>query len=347
MKFNDFLKLEFKRLFENLPYKMEAEKSFIDGIQSSTFYHIEDFNDGIKSNLFDNDSKIDTHISLFKFDKIKKFKEHITNFNIKVVLLKKTYGMTYSYNLLFLVQKPIIKKVYDQVAEKKVLKNLRDLTGESEILNIVTGKDGILSSVIDDNIILDNLVGDEGMLNRFMGGNESGYEEEVEEEEVEVEEEEVDNIKKYNIDYILGGKKKKKRRKRRKLKKIILKRCETFDNLYNNQSNIITLKIYNIPEVDLVEHLFQIIYIATFKYILPNLYYNYKNIKKIETINLEYNSIVENNKTLDDSFKTIFFFNRNKKLYENAYPKGNVNNVPYQLGDIDVLFSKKPIIYNN
>ncbi len=347
MKFNDFLKLEFKRLFENLPYKMEAEKSFIDGIQSSTFYHIEDFNDGIKSNLFDNDSKIDTHISLFKFDKIKKFKEHITNFNIKVVLLKKTYGMTYSYNLLFLVQKPIIKKVYDQVAEKKVLKNLRDLTGESEILNIVTGKDGILSSVIDDNIILDNLVGDEGMLNRFMGGNESGYEEEVEEEEEEVEEEEVDNIKKYNIDYILGGKKKKKRRKRRKLKKIILKRCETFDNLYNNQSNIITLKIYNIPEVDLVEHLFQIIYIATFKYILPNLYYNYKNIKKIETINLEYNSIVENNKTLDDSFKTIFFFNRNKKLYENAYPKGNVNNVPYQLGDIDVLFSKKPIIYNN
>ncbi len=347
MKFNDFLKLEFKRLFENLPYKMEAEKSFIDGIQSSTFYHIEDFNDGIKSNLFDNDSKIDTHISLFKFDKIKKFKEHITNFNIKVVLLKKTYGMTYSYNLLFLVQKPIIKKVYDQVAEKKVLKNLRDLTGESEILNIVTGKDGILSSVIDDNIILDNLVGDEGMLNRFMGGNESGYEEEVEEEEVEVEEEEEENKKKYNIDYILGGKKKKKRRKRRKLKKIILKRCETFDNLYNNQSNIITLKIYNIPEVDLVEHLFQIIYIATFKYILPNLYYNYKNIKKIETINLEYNSIVENNKTLDDSFKTIFFFNRNKKLYENAYPKGNVNNVPYQLGDIDVLFSKKPIIYNN
>ena len=28
MQFNDFLKLEFKRLFENLPYKMEAEKSF-------------------------------------------------------------------------------------------------------------------------------------------------------------------------------------------------------------------------------------------------------------------------------------------------------------------------------
>ena len=168
MQFNDFLKLEFKRLFENLPYKMEAEKSFIDGIQSSTFYHIDDFDDGIKSNLFDNESKIDTHISLFKFDKIKKFKEHITNFNIKIVLLKKTYGTTYSYNLLFLVQKPIIKKVYDQVAEKKVLKNLRDITGESEILNIVTGKDGILSSVIDDNVILDNLVGDDGMLNRFI-----------------------------------------------------------------------------------------------------------------------------------------------------------------------------------
>ena len=93
MQFNDFLKLEFKRLFENLPYKMEAEKSFIDGIQSSTFYHIDDFDDGIKSNLFDNESKIDTHISLFKFDKIKKFKEHITNFNINCYSCRNFYTL--------------------------------------------------------------------------------------------------------------------------------------------------------------------------------------------------------------------------------------------------------------
>jgi len=345
MQFNDFLKVEFKRLFENLPYKMEAEKSFIDGIQTSTFYHIEEFNDGIKSNLFDNDSKIDTHISLFKFDQIKKFKENITNFNIKVVLLKKTYGMTYSYNLLFLVQKPIIKKVYDQVAQKKILKNLRDLTGESELLNIVTGKDGILSSAIEDNVILDELVGDDGVLNRYIGGEDSGYMSEDESGDISEDDSNNSNMMKYKIDYILGGK--RKRRKRKKLKKILLKRCETFDNLYNNQSNIITLKIYNIPEVDLVEHLFKIIYIAIFKYILPNLYYNYKNIKKIETINLEYKSIIENNKTLDDSFKTIFFINRDRDLYKKAYPKNNVNNVPYQLGDIDVVFSKKPIIYKD
>ena len=89
MQFNDFLKLEFNRLFQYMPYKMEAEKSFIDSIKSSNFFHIENFKDGIKSNLFDDNSKIDTHISLFNFDKIKKFKEDISNFNIRIVLLKK------------------------------------------------------------------------------------------------------------------------------------------------------------------------------------------------------------------------------------------------------------------
>ena len=182
MQFNDFLKLEFKRLFEYLPYKMEAEKSFIDSIQSSNFYHIEYFEDGVKSNLFDDRSKIDTHISLFNFDKIKKFTENISTFNIRIVLLKKTYGSTYTYNLLFLVQKPITKKVYDQEADKKILKHLRNLTGESEMFNMVTGKDGLLSSAINDNIVLDNLVGDDGMLNRFMGGSDTGYDSESEDD---------------------------------------------------------------------------------------------------------------------------------------------------------------------
>lgn len=352
MQFNDFLKLEFKRLFEYLPYKMEAEKSFIDSIQSSNFFHIEYFEDGIKSNLFDDRSKIDTHISLFNFDKIKKFTENISTFNIRVVLLKKTYGLSYTYNLLFLVQKPITKKVYDQEADKKILKHLRNLTGESEIFNIVTGKDGLLSSAIDDNIVLDNLVGDDGMLNRFMGGSENdiGYDTDTEDNNSSSDEDnsssdENNNIKKYDINYILGGKK-KKRRKRRKLKKILLNRCETFDNLYKNQNNLILIKIYSIPEVDLVENIFKVIYIVLFKNILSNLYFNFKKKKKIETINLEYKSIIENNKTLDDSLKTIFFFERNRKLYQKAFPDDHVNNVPYQLANIDVVFSKKPIIYN-
>jgi len=344
MQFNDFLKLEFKRLFEYLPYKMEAEKSFIDSIQSSNFYHIEYFEDGMKSNLFDDRTKIDTHISLFNFDKIKKFTDNISTFNIRIVLLKKTYGSTYTYNLLFLVQKPITKKVYDQEADKKILKHLRNLTGESEMFNMVTGKDGLLSSAINDNIVLDNLVGDDGMLNRFMGGsdNDTGYDTDS---EYNYYSDDNNDIKKYEINYILGGKK-KKRRKRKKLKKILLNRCETFDNLYKNQNNLILIKIYSIPEVDLVENIFKVIYIILFKNILSNLYFNFKKKKKIETINLEYKSIIENNKTLDDSLKTIFFFERDRKLYQKAFPKNHINNVPYQLSNIDVVFSKKPIIYN-
>ena len=213
------------------------------------------------------------------------------------------------------------------------------------MFNMVTGKDGILSSAIDDNIVLDNLVGDDGMLNRFMGGSENdmGYDTDTEDNSSSDED---NNIKKYEINYILGGKKKKRRKKRKKLKKILLNRCETFDNLYKNQNNLILIKIYSIPEVDLVENIFKVIYIVLFKNILSNLYFNFKKKKKIETINLEYKSIIENNKTLDDSLKTIFFFERDRKLYKKAFPKDHANNVPYQLSNIDVVFSKKPIIYN-
>jgi hypothetical protein len=328
MQFNDLIKLEFKRLFEKLPYKMEAEKQFSDGIRTSTFYHIDEFDDGIKSNLFDNDTKIDTHISLFKFDKIKKFQEDISNFNIKVVLLKKSEGMEDIYNLLFLVQKPIIKKVYDQLSTKKVLNKLSEFAGDSKLLNPLIGQDGIVSSIIDNDVILNTLIGDDGIVNEYIGGNSS-----------------VSDIKKYKIEYLLGGKRKKKKlQKLQKLQKIILKRCETFDNLYNDELNIITLKVYNIPAVDIVENILKIYYMTIFKYILPNLYFNYKDIKKIETINLEYKSIIDTNKTLDDSLKTIFFIERNKDLYNNAYPD-NKYNIPYQLGDIDVIFSNKPLIY--
>lgn len=334
MKFNDFIKLELKRLFDNLPYKMEAEKSFLDGIKTDTFYHIDSYEDGIESNIFNSESKIDTHMSLFKFDKIKDFKEDLVNFNIKVVLLKKFKfnSVDFEYNMLFLVQKPIIDKVYGSRVKNKLLKNIGkitgNITGDRTILDKYIHDESVVSKIMNDNLLLNPILGDDGVINNLIGGE------------------------RYKINYTIKGgfsesseKSKSKKMPKKELKDIVINRCETFDNLYNHESNIFSLKIYKIPEVDLIENIFKIYFISIFKYVLPNLYFNFKNIKKIENINLEYNSIIESNKTLDDSFRTIFFFERDKKLYENMYPM-LIPNIPNEISNIDVVFCKTPVDYD-
>ena len=64
MDFKKFIKLELKRLFQNLPYKMEAEKMTLDSLNLQGLYHIDDSDNGISSNLYSPLGDLINHISI-------------------------------------------------------------------------------------------------------------------------------------------------------------------------------------------------------------------------------------------------------------------------------------------
>ncbi len=105
MNFNYLIKKEFSRLFDNIAFKMEAEKLFIEGINEDKFFYIYNFEDGINCNLFNKSLDIEANINIFKTNQ-SDLKENKKIYNIKVILQK---NIT-KYNLLFLIKKPIIKE---------------------------------------------------------------------------------------------------------------------------------------------------------------------------------------------------------------------------------------------
>lgn len=108
MKFENFLKLELKRLFSNTPYKMEAEKMMLDSINMDGLYHIDDFDNGLSSNLYDDTGDLINHITLFKLNQIIRYKPNLKVYNIKVVFFKEDKF----YKLVFYLQNPITNKNY-------------------------------------------------------------------------------------------------------------------------------------------------------------------------------------------------------------------------------------------
>lgn len=291
MEFNNFIKKEFNRLFSNLPYKMEAETSFLNSINLNTFFHIDKFKNGLIANLYNEETQVDTHISLFNNNNVKKYFDKINIFNIKVLLVKKKYKFGHKYDIIFLIQKPVIKKIYKGGAN--LIKYPLNYTNQYG------------GSIIDK------------FTNIF--------------------------TKSKNND-----KHKSKNHNKHELKNVIINNCESFDNLYKNILNTFFMTISNISEVNLVQNIFFIYYIVLFQYVLPNLYYNFKNVKKIEKTTIDFKSLIESNKLLSESLHTIFFLEKDDKLYNKMnFIKNNIVDIPYQLGDIDTIISKYPLIYKN
>ena len=152
MNFNYLIKKEFSRLFDNIAFKMEAEKLFIEGINEDKFFYIYNFEDGINCNLFNKSLDIEANINIFKTNQ-SDLKENKKIYNIKVILQK---NIT-KYNLLFLIKKPIIKentqKGVNIISDPKNLIN--KITNIKENLkNIPTG-----ISIIDSINKLTNMFG--------------------------------------------------------------------------------------------------------------------------------------------------------------------------------------------
>ena len=121
------------------------------------------------------------------------------------------------------------------------------------------------------------------------------------------------------------------------LNKMISNRCENFENMYKNE-NILIINVYDILELNLIQNIFHVYYLILFNYILPNIYINFKNVNKIEKIDIDFSSLINKNKVLKDSLDTIFFITKNENQYNNII---NVNDyldqIPYQLDDIEIV----------
>ena len=87
-----------------------------------------------------------------------------------------------------------------------------------------------------------------------------------------------------------------------------------------------------------MQNIFHIYYLILFNYILPNIYINYKNINKIEKIDIDFNSLINKNKVLKDSLDTIFFITKNENLYNEILDISNyLDKIPYQIDDIEII----------
>ena len=302
MNFNNFIKSEFSRLFENIAFKMEAEKLFIEGIKEDKFFYIDNFEDGISCNLFNKDLEVDVNIKIFNLN-INNLLGKAKLFNTNVILQKNQK----KYNLLFLVNKPVVKEpVKNTTVEESII---------SDPINFINKLKGMFGGVLY-KVEYSNLNG--GKI---------------------YSEKELDKIIMKDNERKKKSKKKSKKKKisQKDLNKIISNKCENFDNIYKN-TNIIRINIFDIPEFKLVQNIFHIYYLILFNYILPNIYINYKNINKIEKIDIDFNSLINKNIVLKDSLDTIFFFTKNENLYNEILDIRNyLDKIPYQIDDIEII----------
>ena len=306
MNFSNFIKSEFSRLFENIAFKMEAEKLFIEGIKEDKFFYIDNFEDGISCNLFNKDLGIDMNINIFNSN-VNNLLGKMKLFNLSVILQKNLN----KYNLLFLVKRPV---------EKEINKN----TSIS------------VESLISDSVNLINKFGNMfgGILYKIEYSEMSGGRIYSEKELDEIIKRDKKRKKKMNK---INKKMKSNKLSKDNLNKMISNRCENFENMYKNE-NILIINVYDILELNLIQNIFHVYYLILFNYILPNIYINFKNVNKIEKIDIDFSSLINKNKVLKDSLDTIFFITKNENQYNNII---NVNDyldqIPYQLDDIEIV----------
>ena len=342
MDFNNFIKNELKRLFNNIAYKMEAEKLFIDGIKEDKFFYIEDYIDGINCNLFNKNLDIDANLSLYKSDILKDYIDDVFFYNVNVVLQKNGS----KYNLLFLAKKPIIKKF-----EENKIPNLLDtdnivseLSDPINLVSKITNMFGGDVYPIEYTKLFGGKVYTENELDKInrrdnrRSKNLEKYKKSKKENEKEIVADKTDKYKKKK----LGNKFSKK-----DIQDIVGSKCKKFNNMYEDV-NILMINIYDIPNVDLVENIIHAYYLILFNNILPNLYNNFKNINKVEKLDIEFDSLINSNKILKDSLKSIFFVSKNEDIYNSVLDtKKYIHMLPYELGNIDVIISKSQVEYKD
>ena len=333
MDFNNLIKNELKRLFNNIAYKMEAEKLFIDGIKEDKFFYIDDYDNGIKSNIFNKDLNIDANISLYKSDVLKDYIDDVFFYNVNVVLQKNRS----KYNLLFLAKKPIIKKfkekkdkISDLIDADSIISELNDpIKLVSKITNMFGGNLYAIeyTKLFGGKVYTENELDKINRRDNRRSKNLEKYKKSKKENEKEIVADKTDKYKKKK----LGNKFSKK-----DIQDIIGSKCKKFNNMYEDV-NILMINIYDIPNVDLVENIIHAYYLILFNNILPNLYNNFININKVEKLDIEFDSLINSNKILKDSLKSIFFVSKNEDIYM----------LPYELGNIDIIISKSQVEYKD
>ena len=301
MNFNNFIKNEFSRLFENIAFKMEAEKLFVEGINEDKFFHIDNFINGITCTLFNKKLDVEANISIFNLN-VNNLADIVKLYNINIILQKNQN----KYNLLFLVKKPVIKEP---------IKNTpTEVSKLSNPINFVNKFTDMFNEKLYP-IKYSNFIGGKIYL-----------------------EKELDNL--FKRDIAKGKRNKKNKIPKKEINELISNKCDNFDNI-NKNMNILKIYVFDIPELKLIENIFHIYYLILFNYILPNIFINFKNINKIEKININFNSLINKNKILKDSLDTIFFISKNENLYLNLLNvKNYLDKLPYQLDDIEVIVSK-------
>ena len=342
MDFNNFIKNELKRLFNNIAYKMEAEKLFIEGIKEDKFYYIEEFIDGINSNLFNKDLGVDAHISLFRSEKLKNYIDDVYFYNVNVILQKNGS----KFNLLFLAKKPIIKKFEkDKVTELSDPGNLvKELSDPSNLISKFTSMFGGKLYKIEYSSLQGGKIYTESELEKINRRDQrrakflEKYRIKKKEEEAKIASDKTDKYKKKK----LGNKFSKK-----EVQDIVENKCKKFNNMYEDV-NILMINVYDIPEIDLVENIVHSYYIILFNNILPNLYNHYKDIKKVEKLDIEFDSLINFNRILKDSLKSIFFVAKNDEIYKTIInTQSYLHMLPYELSNIDVIISDGNVDYRS
>ena len=131
------------------------------------------------------------------------------------------------------------------------------------------------------------------------------------------------------------------------MRDLIQNKCNNFNDLFKNLS-IFSLTIKDIPKENISENIFLTYYICLFSYVLPNLYFNFKNINKVEKTEIDFKSLIKSKDVLIESLKTIFFINKDVKMYNDIIqPNKIVEDLPYELGSLDILFSDKALTYKS
>lgn len=342
MNFNNFIKNELERLFNNIAYKMEAEKLFVDSIKEDKFYYIEDFTDGVNSNLFDKELGVDAHISLFKSEKLKSYIDDVYFYNVNVILQKNGS----KFNLLFLAKKPIVKK-FEKDKAKDLLNPdnlISELNGPTSLISKFTSMFGgklyeIEYSNLEGGKIyteseLEKITRRDKRRSRFL----EKYRKNKTKKEEKIAADKTDKYKKKK----LGNKFTKK-----EVQDIVGNKCKKFNSMYENE-NILMINVFDIPEVDLVENIVHSYYVILFGNILPNLFNHYKNIKKVEKLDIEFNSLINFNKILKDSLKSIFFVSKNDETYKTILnTQIYLHMLPYEISNIDVIISNATVDYSS
>ena len=126
-----------------------------------------------------------------------------------------------------------------------------------------------------------------------------------------------------------------------------LKQLNNLKNQYKQDDfNLFKIVITNIPETKLIENMCFVTILCLFKYILSNLYFNYKNIKQLNNTVIDFNSLVKMNKTLYESMEILFFFNKNIDIYSQMlFIKNFQLNTINKLDEFKIIFAKKELKY--